>query len=127
MAERVDRDAEDLLALGMLAEDGRDLLEPDDGRNAQGEALDHWDGDVADEAPRADPREADEDQPGEDAHDEHAARSVGRDDGHEHDCHGTRRAAHLHAAATEDGRQRTGDDRRHESGRRAHAGADAEA
>ena len=67
LAERLERDAEDLLALGVHAEGGRHLLEADDGRDAQGEALDHWDGDVADEAPRAEPREADEDQSSEDA------------------------------------------------------------
>ena len=111
----------------MRAEEGRHLLEADDGRDAQGEAFDHWDGDVADEAPCAEPREADEDQSSEDAHDEHAARSMGRDDRHEHDGHGARRAAHLHAATTEDSGKRAGHDRGDESGRRAHTGTDSEA
>ena len=105
----------------------RHLLQEDDDRDAEGEALDHRPGDERDRAPQLEqPRDQDED-PGEDAHDHDGAGAVRGDDRHEHHDHGAGRPRHLDVGPAEDGRDDPGDDRGDETHLGREAGADAEA
>ena len=93
----------------------RYLLEPDDDCDPEREALDHGQRYELHRSSGADEREADQDEPCEHAHDEHAG---GADVGHDreqHHRHRPGRPAHLQVAAAEDRSEDPGDDRRDEA------------
>jgi len=116
----------DLLGVHLDTEGGRHLLECDDHPDAEGEALHDGDRNVADELARADVPETDQDDPGEQANDQDAVGSVGRDDRHEDHSHRPGRPTDLDPAAAEDGGNRACHDRGHEPGGGAHARAGSE-
>ncbi len=116
-----------LVSLHLDAQGGRHLLQRDDHRDADREALDHRDRHVADEAPGAGVPQPDQEEAGHQPDDEDAVRAVGGDDRHQHDGHRPGRPAHLHPAAAEDRRQHARDDRGHQTGARPQPRADPEA
>ena len=127
VAERVAdgpcRDDRRVLAVGLGdAERGGHLLEEDDHRDADGEALDHRPRDVREVAaePQRTPRRNDQ-HAGDQADDEHGVGAVAGDDRHEHDGHRPGRPRHLHVRAAEDRGDEAGDDRRDQPGLGAEA------
>ena len=113
--DRSDRDRHDRIASSSHAEGGRQLLEGDDDRDPDREALDYGQRDVLHVASRPSERQADQQHPCQDPDHEDAGHPELGDDRDQDDGHRTRRSADLEMAATEQGGEDPGDDGGHEA------------
>ena len=126
-ADRAHRDRRGVLT-GRFgnAERGGDLLEEDDDRDTDGEALDNRPGDVGKEATDARKRGGDHHHACENPDDRDRARTEARHHRNQDDGHRAGRSRYLHVGTAEHGSDEPGDDRGHQPGLGAETGRDPE-
>ncbi len=108
------------------AGDQRNLLQEDDGRNAEGESLDHRPRQIGHQGAQFRQRHRDDHDACQHRDNDHRADAELPDDGHQHHGHGAGRSGDLKPGATEDRRDHTRHYRGDQTGSRAHTGRNAE-
>ena len=104
----------------------RHLLQEDDHRDADREALDHRPGHVREIAAEPGERRDDDQDAGHDADEKHPVAAVASHDRNEDDRHRARRPRYLHVRATEDRRDDPRDDRGDQAGSGTQSRGDSE-